>query len=409
MQQLCARLVRTLFQGPTYCRQVGRPSIRSPNPPFNRRALACLVCASPRARAETPCTPRMPRERVHGVDYGWAARRSHVRVPPAPQVEGPAVERALCGFKSDELASKFSAVVPLLRFTRMFCMEEGARHGVTHGAPCCSQLSLRTAWLPDDDPRGAGFFPCAWGFPHPTALPDGNSHGECVSPAARARAASTVSKSTLGDGGGARASRGGWRAPSSQWSAGGARGARSATDGGAAAGGATEGGATEGGAIVGRSLGRSLMPPINQSIIGCCTNQSIIAGRSLMLLCAAEIDWDDGTEGVESAGGSVGDDDRGSDGAEYEREAGLQAAAAPAGEYLLGDVGQSCTDACAERKLRCADFPSGGNSSEVSNAMAALGAPPPPRAALSPHPRAPLTVRAACPSRDTRLFSPHRL
>ena len=44
-------------------------------------------------------------------------------------------------------------------------------------------------------------------------------------------------------------------------------------------------------------------------------------------------------------------------------------------DYLLGGVGQSCSLACAERGLSCAAFPHGGNKSEVSAAMVALGAP----------------------------------
>jgi len=50
---------------------------------------------------------------------------------------------------------------------------------VVHGAPCCTPHSLPTGWMAEGDPRGEGYFPCAWGFATPARPPAGAADGTC--------------------------------------------------------------------------------------------------------------------------------------------------------------------------------------------------------------------------------------
>jgi len=61
----------------------------------------------------------------------------------------------------------------LLRRSRLFCYAEGRSIVTGDAAPCCTAHSLRSGWTSDDDPRGAGFFPCAWGLRPPADLAEG--------------------------------------------------------------------------------------------------------------------------------------------------------------------------------------------------------------------------------------------
>ena len=99
---------------------------------------------------------------------------------------------ALCGFRRKADGAAVAAASRLLRFTRLFCFTEGADAGVVHGAPCCTPHSLPTGWMADGDPRGDGYFPCAWGFATPAHPPAGAADGSCHRGAAAAGSAAVA-------------------------------------------------------------------------------------------------------------------------------------------------------------------------------------------------------------------------
>ena len=101
-------------------------------------------------------------------------------------------EAALCGFRRKADGAAVAAASRLLRFTRLFCFTEGADAGVVHGAPCCTPHSLPTGWMADGDPRGDGYFPCAWGFATPAHPPAGAADGSCHHRAAAAGSAAVA-------------------------------------------------------------------------------------------------------------------------------------------------------------------------------------------------------------------------
>ena len=79
--------------------------------------------------------------------------------------------------------------------------------GVVHGAPCCTPHSLPTGWMAEGDPRGEGYFPCAWGFATPARPPAGAADGSCDH-----RAVAAARSAVAGEAAGAEAAGTGARA-----------------------------------------------------------------------------------------------------------------------------------------------------------------------------------------------------
>ena len=99
----------------------------------------------------------------------------------ALELDADTVEDAICGFEPGSTSQElFVRAARLLRFARLFCHVEGAAASTGDAAPCCTNNSLRTGWTNDEDPRGRGFLPCAWGFAAPDRLRTGLESGECA-------------------------------------------------------------------------------------------------------------------------------------------------------------------------------------------------------------------------------------